>query len=83
MQTETMKLCTLAVALTAALVVACDRNTTTTPSPKTDTSSAIPRAAAGSSATPANTANTVQGQVDPKHADQRRDFQSSDDARKN
>ncbi len=78
-----MKLCVLALAVAAALVAGCDRNTTTTPSPKTDTSSAVPQAAAGSSATPMERkegANPTQGQVDPKHANQHRDFQSNEDA---
>jgi hypothetical protein len=85
-----MKLCTLAIALAALLAAGCDRNTTTTPSPKTDTSSVVPQAAAGSSATPANAgapstsekregSNPTQGQVDPKHASQQRDFQSNED----
>ena len=79
-------------AFVAFALAACDRNTTTTPSPKTDTSSAVPQAAAGSSATPANRgtpstaekregSNPQQGQVDPKHAEQHRDFQSSDDGK--
>ena len=84
-----MKLCTLALAISLALVAGCNRNTTTPPSPKTDSSSVVPRAAAGSSTTPANTAaptaaqkregsNPTQGQVDPKEPNQHRDFQSSD-----
>jgi len=72
-----MKLCTLAVAVSLALAGGCNRNRTTPPSPKPDSSSIVPQAAAGSSAT----STPVQGQVDPKHADQRRDFrQSGDDA---
>jgi hypothetical protein len=87
-----MKLCTLVLALAAALVAGCDRNTTTTPSPKTDTSSAVPQAAAGSSATSSSTgsptaaekregSNPTQGQIDPKHAEQQRDFQSNEDGK--
>ena len=86
-----MKLLTIAAAVSLALAAGCDRNTTTPPSPKTDTSSAAPSAAAGSSATPANTAapttseksegsNPTQGQVDPKQAEQHRDFQQEGDA---
>jgi len=90
MQTETtMKLCTFALAISLALVGGCNRNTTTPPSPKTDSSSVVPQAAAGSSTTPANVgtpsasersgSNPVQQQVDPKHADQHRDFQQRGD----
>ena len=72
-----MKILTLALAVSLALVAGCDRKATTPPSPKTDSSSEIPQAAAGSSTTPANLgnptsaekkegANPVQGQVDPK-----------------
>ena len=85
-----MKLCTLGLAISLALVAGCNRNTTTPPSPKTDSSSVVPQAAAGSSTTPANLgtpstaqkregSNPTQGQVDPKHADQHRDFQQSGD----
>src|SRR6185437_493426 len=46
MQTETtMKLFTLALGVSLALVAGCNRNTTTPPSPKTDTSSVVPQAA--------------------------------------
>src|SRR5438128_10642262 len=87
---EPMKLLTLAVAISLALGAGCDRKPMTPPSPKTDSLSPIPRAAAGSSTTPANIgtpttaekkdgSNPVQGQVDPKHADQQRDFQSRGD----
>ena len=86
-----MKLLTMAVFVSLALVAGCNRNTTTPPSPKTDTSSAAPQAGAGSSATPANAgtpstperqegSNPTQGQVDPKHAEQHRDFQQKGDA---
>ena len=84
-----MKLCTLVLAISLALVAGCNRNTTTPPSPKTDSSSIVPQAAAGSTTTPANAgtpttaekregSNPVQGEVDPKEANQHRDFQSSD-----
>ena len=84
-----MKFLTMAVAISLALAAGCDRKPTTPPSPKTDSSSPMPQAAAGSSTTPANLgtptttekkagSNPVQGQVDPKHAEQQRDFQSSD-----
>ena len=86
-----MKLLTMAVFVSLALVAGCNRNTTTPPSPKTDTSSAARQAGAGSSATPANAgtpstperqegSNPTQGQVDPKHAEQHRDFQQKGDA---
>ena len=85
-----MKLCTLAFAISLALLGGCNRNTTTPPSPKTDSSSIVPQAAARSSTTPANAgtpstrekrdgSNPTQGQVDPKQADQHRDFQQSGD----
>jgi hypothetical protein len=85
-----MKPCTLVLAISLALVAGCNRNTTTPPSPKTDSSSIVPQAAAGSTATPANAgtpstserregSNPTQGQVDPKDAAQRRDFGSNDD----
>ena len=85
-----MKILTLIAAVSLALAAGCDRNTSTTPSPKTDTTSSLPSAAAGSSTTPANAgqpstaekregSNPTQGQVDPKHADQHRDFQHSGD----
>ena len=83
-----MKLLTLGLALSFALVGGCDRRPTTPPSPKTDSVSQANQAAAGSTTTPANAgnptnaekkdgANPVQGQVDPKHADQHRDFQNN------
>ncbi len=86
-----MKLLTLALAVSLALVGGCDRKPTTPPSPKTDSSSVIPQAAAGSSTTPANAgnptsaekkedANPVQGQVDPKAGAQQRDFQQRGDS---
>jgi hypothetical protein len=85
-----MKILVLAAAVSLALAAGCDRNTTNPPSPKTDTRSSVPQAAAGSSTTPANAgnpttaekrdgSNPTQGQVDPKHADQHRDFQQSGD----
>jgi hypothetical protein len=85
-----MKILITVAAATLALLAGCDRNTTTPPSPKTDTTSSLPSAAAGSSTTPANAgapskaekregANPQQGQVDPKHAEQQRDFQQSGD----
>ncbi len=85
-----MKNTMLALAAAVVLMAACNRNTTTPPSPKTDSSSVVPQAAAGSSTSPANTpapsagekregSNPTQGQVDPKHANQRRDFQSNED----
>ena len=85
-----MRLLTLGLALSFALVGGCDRRPTTPPSPKTDSVSQASPAAAGSTTTPANAgnptnaekrdgANPVQGQVDPKHADQHRDFQNNGD----
>ena len=85
-----MKLMTLAAAVSLALAAACDRSPTTPPSPRTDTVSSTPQAAAGSSTTPANAgtpttaekregSNPTQGQVDPKHANQHRDFQQRGD----
>lgn len=85
-----MKLLTLFAAVSLALAAGCDRNTSKPPSPKTDSVSSVPSAAAGSSTTPANVgtptqaekkegANPQQGQVDPKHADQHRDFQQRGD----
>ena len=80
-----MKLLALGVAVSLAAAAGCDRRPTTPPSPKTDSVSQAQQAGAGSTTTPANTgiptnrekkdgANPVQGQVDPKHADQQRDF---------
>src|SRR5437899_1886223 len=85
-----MKLLVLGTAISLAALAGCDRRPTTPPSPKTDSVSQAQPAAAGSSTTPANTgipttgdkrdgANPVQGQVDPKHADQHRDFRSNGD----
>jgi hypothetical protein len=85
-----MKFLTMAVAVSLALAAGCDRKPTTPPSPKTDSSSPIPQAAAGSSTTPANVgtpttaekkegSNTVQGEVDPKSGAQHRDFQQRGD----
>jgi hypothetical protein len=86
-----MKGLTLGLAVMLALAAGCDRRPTTPPSPKTDSVSQTNQAGAGSTTTPANTgnatssekkegANPTQGQVDPKHADQHRDFQNSGDA---
>jgi hypothetical protein len=89
-----MKILTLAVAISLGLLAGCDRSPTTPPSPKTDTSSVTPSSASGSTTTSGTTssaagapsaaekrdgANPTQGQVDPKHADQHRDFQNKDD----
>ena len=85
-----MKILTLVAAASLALAAGCDRNTTNVPSPKTDTRSSLPSAAAGSSTTPANVgtptqaekregSNPTQGQVDPKQKAQHRDFQQSGD----
>ena len=86
-----MKALMLGLALFVALAAGCDRRPTTPPSPKTDSGSQTSPAAGGSSTTPANMGNPttaekregtnpVQGQVDPKDADQRRDFQNSGDS---
>jgi len=88
---QPMKLLTMAVAISLALAAGCDRRPTTPPSPKTDSSSMVPRAAAGSSATPANAgtpttaekregSNPMQGEIDPKSGAQHRDFQQKGDA---
>jgi hypothetical protein len=85
-----MKLLALAFAVSLVAAAGCERRPITPPSPKTDSVSQAQQAGAGSSATPANAgnptsgekrdgANPVQGQVDPKHADQHRDFQSNND----
>jgi len=88
-----MKLLALGIAISLAAAAGCDRRPTTPPSPKTDSVSQAQPAAAGSSTTPANTgvpttadkrdggdgANPVQGQVDPKQADQHRDFRNNED----
>jgi hypothetical protein len=83
-----MRLLTI-LAVSAIALGACERRPMTPPSPKTDS---VPRAspAAGSTTTPANIGRPsqaerreapapVEGQVDARHADQHRDFQSSDD----
>ena len=86
-----MKALTLALTALLALAAGCDRRPTTPPSPKTDSVSQSSPAAAGSTTTPATAGNPttaekregtnpVQGQVDPKHADQQRDFQNSGDS---
>ena len=90
-----MKLLTLAVAISLGLLAGCHRSETTPPSPKTDTSSTTPSPASGSTTTAGTTssangspsasekregATPTQGQVDPKHADQHRDFQQKGDA---
>jgi len=85
-----MRLSTGCFAIALVLAAGCDRTPSTPPSPKTDSVSPVSPAAAGSTTTPANAgnptsaekkegANPVQGQVDPKHADQHRDFQNSGD----
>jgi hypothetical protein len=85
-----MKLLALGVAISVALAAGCDRRPATPPSPETDSVSQAQPAGAGSTTTPANAgiptsrekqegANPVQGQVDPKHANQQRDFQNSGD----
>lgn len=86
-----MKFWTLALAAAlAAGAAGCDRRETPAPSPKTDSVSQATPAAAGSTTTPANAgnpttaeknegANPTQGQVDPKQADQHRDFQNNND----
>lgn len=86
-----MKGFTVGLTMLLALAAGCDRRPTTPPSPKTDSVSRASPAGAGSTTTPANIGkptqadkqngeNPVQGQVDPKHADQHRDFQNSGDA---
>ena len=83
-----MKALTLGMALLVALAAGCDRRPTTPPSPKTDSVSQASPAGAGSTTTPSNTgnpttaekregANPDQGQVDPKSADQHRDFRKA------
>jgi hypothetical protein len=90
-----MRLLTLVAALSLAFAAGCDRNANRTPSPKTDSQSSLPSAAAGSSTTSSGTTssseakpsteekrnggNPQQGQVDPAHADQHRDFQQNGD----
>lgn len=85
-----MKALMIGLAVLLAALAGCDRRPSTPPSPKTDSTSQASPAAAGSSTTPANPgnptkaekqegANPVQGQVDPKHAEQHRDFQNSGD----
>ena len=86
-----MRIVTLAAAVSLALAAGCDRTPNTPPSPKTDNVSSAPSAAAGSSTTPAEVAKPatpqekqqggarVQGQVDPQHAEQHRDFQMKGD----
>ena len=90
-----MKFLATVLAVSLALAAGCDQRPTTPPSPKTDTTSAAPAAAGGSSTTSGTTssangtpsaaekregANPTQGQVDPKHAEQHRDFQQKGDA---
>jgi len=85
-----MKLLALGVAISLAAAAGCERRPTTPPSPKTDSVSQAQQAGAGSTMTPANAGNPtsaekkqggnpVQGQVDPKHADQHRDFRNGGD----
>jgi hypothetical protein len=82
-----MKLLALGVAISLAAAAGCERRPTTPPSPKTDSVSQAQQAGAGATVTPASAgvptsgekrdgANPVQGQVDPKHADQQRDFRN-------
>ena len=77
-----------------ALAAACDKGPDNTPAPRADTPTP-PQASSGSSTptTPANAgaprtqeekkegANPVQGQVDPKQAEQHRDFKQPGDAK--
>ena len=85
-----MKLLTLAVAISLALLGGCDRKPTQPPSPKTDGQSSAAGATVQSSTTAADTekattaerkdgSNPVQGQVDPKEGVQHRDFQQRGD----
>src|SRR5690242_4133554 len=85
-----------AVSLAAGLAAGCDRNAPNrTPAPKTSAApSGSPSSSAGASAPVRssvnngsgngednrNGSNPVQGQVDPNHAEQHRDFQQSGDA---
>ena len=57
-----MKILTLALAISLALAAGCERKPMTPPSPKTDSSSVIPQAAAGSSTTPANMGNPTSAE---------------------
>ena len=87
-----MKLLTLAAALALAAAAGCDRNRPTpVPTPKTNAAAPASSGAsapvtssvnngAGNREDHRNGANPVQGQVDPNHAEQRRDFQQSGDA---
>lgn len=85
-----MKLLALGIAVSLAALAGCDRRPTTPPSPKTDSVSQAQQAGAGSSTTPANAGNPttqekrqdgnpVSQQIDPRHADQQRDFQNNED----
>ena len=85
-----MKLLALGIAISLAGLTGCDRRPMTPPSPKTDSVSQAQQAGAGSTTTPANAGNPTTGekrdggnpvsqQVDPRHAEQHRDFQSNDD----
>jgi hypothetical protein len=89
-----MKLPILVAAVSLAFAAGCDRNTTRAPSPKADSTSSAPSAASGattssgttssSAAKPStedkrNGGNPQQGQVDPAHANQHRDFQQNGD----
>ena len=90
-----MKAPILALAVSLAALAGCDRSPTTPPSPKADNTSSAPVSASGattssgttSSATGASSTpekgsgtNPTQGQVDPNHAEQHRDFQQKGDA---
>jgi len=57
-----MKILTLALAISLALAAGCDRKPMTPPSPKTDSPSIVPQAAAGSSMTPANRGNPTSAE---------------------
>jgi len=89
-----MRVLTLIAALSLAFAAGCDRNATPTPSPKADATPSTPSAAGGSTTASGTTssvnngpaggdkrkgANPQQGQVDPAHADQHRDFQQNGD----
>ena len=73
-----MKLLTLAVAVSLALAAGCDRKPMTPPSPKTDSLSPIPQAAAGSSTTPANIGTPTTAEK-KDGSNQHRDFQQRGD----
>src|SRR5689334_10276508 len=85
-----MKLLAIGIAISLVALAGCERRPTTPPSPKTDSVSQAQPAGAGSSTTPANMGaptagekrdggNPVSQQIDPRHADQHRDFQNNED----